>query len=150
MRAFRLFILAWALAGLTWAAQAPLAAAEALPVSELDQALQDQGWPPEATSRLLALAYDADGNLQTQCQCGGAPDGPCVHALAALFAYSQRGGGTADLRGALEGAIEERILRGRTEVQVEPISGGDRGSDRGRRGHAESAFLGTCRVRNCA
>jgi superfamily II DNA or RNA helicase len=89
----------------------------------------------------LALAYDADGNLQTQCQCGGAPDGPCVHALAALFAYSQRGG-TADLRGALEGAIEERILRGRTEVQVEPISGEDRGSDRG------GQWLGTWRARS--
>lgn len=59
MRAFRLYILAWPLAGLIWAAQTPLAAAQALPVSELGQALQDQGWPPEATSRLLALAYDA-------------------------------------------------------------------------------------------
>jgi superfamily II DNA or RNA helicase len=86
----------------------------------------------------LALAYDADGNLQTQCQCGGAIDRPCVHALASLFAYSQRAGTTEDLRGALEGAIEERILRGRTEVRVEPLSGGDRGGQ----------WLGTWRARS--
>ncbi len=86
----------------------------------------------------LALAYDADGNLQTQCQCDGGPDGPCVHALAALFAYSQRSGASSELQGALEGAIEERVLRGRTEVQVEPLSGGDR----------NGPWLGTWRARS--
>jgi superfamily II DNA or RNA helicase len=88
----------------------------------------------------LALAYDADGNLQTQCQCqcDGEPDWPCVHALAALFAYSQRSGASSELQGALEGAIEERVLRGRTEVQVEPLSGRDRGGP----------WLGTWRARS--
>ena len=86
----------------------------------------------------LALTYDADGNLQTQCQCGQTLDGACVHALAALFAHGQSGGTTSDLRGALEGAIEERTLRGRTEVVVEPLSGQGR----------DGPWLGTWRARS--
>lgn len=73
----------------------------------------------------LSLAYDADGNLHAECQCNGDPEGLCVHALAALFAHGQASGLSGDLTGAVEGAIGERVLRGRTEVHVEPVSGGD-------------------------
>jgi len=73
----------------------------------------------------LTLGYDIDGNLRCECQCEADPDGLCVHGLAALFAHSQASGSAGALTGAVAGAIEERALRGRTEVQVEPVSGGD-------------------------
>ena len=77
----------------------------------------------------LSLTRDVDGNLIGECECVGEPDDApgalCVHALAALFAHGQTGGPGGDLTGAAEGAIEERALRGRAEVRVEPVSGGD-------------------------
>jgi superfamily II DNA or RNA helicase len=71
----------------------------------------------------LELSYDADGNLVCLCDCGTPSDRPCVHALAALFARSARGTAEGELLGAVEGAIDERIKRGRTEVRVEHVSG---------------------------
>ena len=122
--------------------QAALALCREQRVTDLDTD-GDQLWArvedAESQEQLdLALTYDADGNLQTQCQCDETMDGPCVHALAALFAYGQSSGTTSDLRGALEGAIEERSLRGRTEVLVEPLSGQDR----------DGPWLGTWRARS--
>ena len=73
----------------------------------------------------LTMTYDGDGNLRAECQCDADPGEPCIHALAALFAHAQTSGIASDLTGAAEGAIEERELRGRTEVRVEPLSGGD-------------------------
>jgi len=71
----------------------------------------------------LELAYDADGNLQATCQCQAEPGGPCVHALAALFAYGARSGTAGALAGAVDSAIDERAKRGRAEVKVEHLSG---------------------------
>jgi superfamily II DNA or RNA helicase len=71
----------------------------------------------------LSLSYDGDGNLLWSCTCLKDEDRSdvCVHAIAALFAYA--GGTSAELTGALESAIEERAVRGRAEVRVEPLSG---------------------------
>ncbi len=75
----------------------------------------------------LELTFDGAGNLVTHCACPAEPGPPCVHALAALFAYvnwgADRGTGAQALQGAAEGAIYERVKRGRTEVAVQPLSG---------------------------
>ncbi len=71
----------------------------------------------------VELAYTADGNLQTSCACGADRDQPCLHALAALFAYATRDGSPGEIAGAVEGAIDERAKRGRAEVKVEQLSG---------------------------
>jgi len=71
----------------------------------------------------LELTFDDDGQLATHCACPAEPGPPCVHALAALFAWAARGTGARELLGAAEGAINERVKRGRTEVAVEPVSG---------------------------
>jgi superfamily II DNA or RNA helicase len=75
----------------------------------------------------LELSLDEDGRLTTHCACPAVPGPPCVHALAALFAYvnggAERAAGTQALQGAAEGAIDERIKRGRTEVMVQHLSG---------------------------
>ncbi len=68
------------------------------------------------------LYYDADGNLWSTCDCDGT-GGICVHALAALLAFGTADEEDAQLSGAWETAIEERVKRGRAEVRVEPLSG---------------------------
>ncbi len=70
----------------------------------------------------LRLGYDADGNLWSSCDCGESP-GICLHGLAALLAYGTAGDADSRFEDALAAAIEERTKRGRTEVQVEPLSG---------------------------
>jgi superfamily II DNA or RNA helicase len=74
----------------------------------------------------LELAFDEAGHLVAHCACPAEPGPPCVHALAALLAYAnwgaERQAGSQALKGAAEGAIDERAKRGRTEVQVEPLS----------------------------
>ncbi|MGB0714155.1 MAG: SNF2-related protein, partial [Gammaproteobacteria bacterium] len=65
--------------------------------------------------------FNAGGELITECACGTSPDTPCRHAAAALYAYASSEGD--ELLGAADGAIEERIQRGRTEVMVTPLDG---------------------------
>jgi superfamily II DNA or RNA helicase len=83
----------------------------------------------EETEEVVALeiSHDGDGRLTSTCGCGAEAGTPCVHALAALFACAAQGGagGAAggELLGAVEGAIDERVKRGRAEVQVQQISG---------------------------
>ena len=69
----------------------------------------------------LGIRYDADGNLAADCECD-APEPLCVHALAALLAFSTAEAPNAALGDALEAAIEERVKRGRAEVRVEPLA----------------------------
>jgi hypothetical protein len=59
MRACKLCIVAWALVVMAGTGFPAASQAAALPVLDLVQGLQDQGWSPEATGRLVALAYDA-------------------------------------------------------------------------------------------
>jgi superfamily II DNA or RNA helicase len=70
----------------------------------------------------VILGYDADGNLRSGCDCGDTHD-ICVHGLAALLAFGTADSEDAQLSGALEAAIDERVKRGRAEVRVEPLSG---------------------------
>ena len=70
----------------------------------------------------LELSYDGDGNLISVCGCGNPEPTPCVHALAALFARSAGDTARGELMGAVDGAIAERVKRGRTEVRAEPLS----------------------------
>ena len=83
----------------------------------------------EETEEVVALeiAYNADGRLVSTCGCGAEPGcepgAPCVHAVAALFACSARAVDGGELRGAVAGAIDERVKRGRAEVQVKHLSG---------------------------
>lgn len=77
----------------------------------------------------LEVMLRADGAVGTLCACQKAgPDDsefgpPCVHAIAALFAYTQgqgeAGGTIAD---AAQEARAERIAKARSEVRVEPLS----------------------------
>ncbi len=71
----------------------------------------------------LELSFDGEGHLVTLCDCGIPPETACVHALAALFARSSRTTAEGELLGAVEGAIDERVQRGRTEVRVEHLAG---------------------------
>ncbi|WP_295385432.1 DEAD/DEAH box helicase [uncultured Thiodictyon sp.] len=79
----------------------------------------------EATEEQVSLELTCDdaGNLATHCACPAESGSPCVHALAALFAWADRGAGARELLGAAAGAIDERVKRGRTEVQVQHLSG---------------------------
>ena len=71
----------------------------------------------------LHLRFDGDGLLVSECACPAPGNGPCIHALAALFAWADHGTGEPALVGAADGAIDERVKRGRTEVQVTHLSG---------------------------
>jgi superfamily II DNA or RNA helicase len=81
--------------------------------------------PDADLPRLTELAYDAAGNLQVRCGCEEASAGfACGHAVAALLAYASRQHlDAAGLLSAADGAIEERVQRGRTEVKVQHLGG---------------------------
>jgi superfamily II DNA or RNA helicase len=70
----------------------------------------------------LELGYD-DGSLYSSCGCGTDSETPCVHAVAALFAFAARSELSGAIAGAAESAIDERTKRGRAEVQVEHLAG---------------------------
>nr|WP_296752134.1 DEAD/DEAH box helicase [Thioalkalivibrio sp.] len=76
----------------------------------------------------LEIVVRADGSLGSLCGCQGAgPDdaefaAPCVHAIAALFAYTQGQGEAGELADAAEEARAERIAKARSEVRVQPLS----------------------------
>jgi superfamily II DNA or RNA helicase len=67
------------------------------------------------------ISYDGDGNLSAVCDCGDEEHPVCRHAVAVLAAYASQAGSDDELHGALDTAIEERVKRGRTEVQVEKL-----------------------------
>ena len=70
------------------------------------------------------LSYDADGALRVSCDCAAARGEACKHAVAVLYSYADKvSGGAADLIGAMDTAIEDRVQRGRTEVKVEHLGG---------------------------
>jgi superfamily II DNA or RNA helicase len=71
----------------------------------------------------LELAFDAEGKLGASCGCGADGEGPCAHAVAALFAFGARNESPGRIAGAITSAIEERAKRGRAEVKVDHLSG---------------------------
>ncbi|MBU0653765.1 MAG: DEAD/DEAH box helicase [Gammaproteobacteria bacterium] len=64
--------------------------------------------------------FDADGEMHIRCDCGGNQHQVCAHVVAALYAHANHTSEQA-LLGATETAIEWRVKRGRTEVEVEPL-----------------------------
>ncbi|HPE61011.1 MAG TPA: DEAD/DEAH box helicase [Thiolinea sp.] len=67
------------------------------------------------------LHHDDAGVLRITCDCGATEAQACYHVIAALFAHAARQGEEA-LSGATETALENRIKRGRTEVEAEPLT----------------------------
>ncbi|AGA33388.1 SNF2-related protein [Thioalkalivibrio nitratireducens DSM 14787] len=76
----------------------------------------------------LEIVVRDDGSLGSLCGCQGAgPDdtgfgAPCVHAIAALFAYTQGQGEAGKLADAAQEARAERIAKARSEVRVQPLT----------------------------
>ncbi len=76
----------------------------------------------------LEVVIRADGAVGTLCACQKAgPDDtefgpPCVHAIAALFAYTQGQGEAGQIADAAQQARAERIAKARSEVRVTPLS----------------------------
>ncbi|MBK1732880.1 DEAD/DEAH box helicase [Thiococcus pfennigii] len=76
----------------------------------------------------VEIVVGADGALLAGCDCqAGDPEveadrGFCVHALAALFAYSKGQGEERLIADAAQAALEERLAKARAEVQVRPLS----------------------------
>ncbi len=70
------------------------------------------------------LTYADDGSLYASCDCGFEDETICKHAVAVLFSYAARRAGSGEsLASAMDNAIEERTLRGRTEVKVTHVNG---------------------------
>lgn len=57
------------------------------------------------------------------CTCAGSEDAVCRHQVAALFAYADQKEVSGQLFSAAESAIKDRVKRGRSEVEVEQLSG---------------------------
>ncbi len=68
------------------------------------------------------LDYDGDGNLDISCDCSK-ESSFCRHAIALLYAYANDKEGNDELCGAVDNAIEERVKRGRAEVEVKKQGG---------------------------
>jgi len=74
-------------------------------------------------SVLAEISYDDSGNLFVSCDCADAEQAVCRHAVAVLYAYAAEATADDELHGALDTAIDERVQRGRTEVQVKQLDG---------------------------
>lgn len=64
-----------------------------------------------------------DGTLALECDCLDSREAVCRHQVAVFYAYADRKEGAGQLLSAAETAIRDRIKRGRSEVQVEHLSG---------------------------
>lgn len=71
----------------------------------------------------VAIDIDSHGSLQFSCGCGDGRDGVCCHQVAVLCAYADQCGEAGQLLSAADSAIKDRVKRGRSEVQVESLSG---------------------------
>ncbi len=78
----------------------------------------DPELPNEVTIRF------GDSGLSFTCDCeDGASDSVCRHTVAVLCKYADQRGETDQLLTASDSAIKDRIKRGRSEVEAEPLSG---------------------------
>lgn len=73
----------------------------------------------------VELSHDHDGELSVSCDCPFDWEPICKHAVAVLLSYAARinEDSDAELDGAAALAVQERALRGRTEVAVEHVAG---------------------------
>ncbi|MGB1009516.1 MAG: SNF2-related protein [Thiolinea sp.] len=69
------------------------------------------------------MYYDGDGVMKVRCDCGANEDNVCPHMIATLYTHAARTGEQA-LMSATENALAWREKRGRTEVEVEPVTDG--------------------------
>ena len=85
-------------------------------IAQVEDVNEEQYW--------LELVADPEGGLQVTCDCQQ-QTGVCVHAIAALYAYADQYAplDSTGLDSALDEAIQERVKKGRNEVQVKLISG---------------------------
>ncbi len=77
----------------------------------------------DETSFHVSLSYDDENRLRAVCQCNDSGS-VCEHAIALLYQYSSEYmEANQDISNAYEEAIEERVAKGRTEVNVVRKSG---------------------------
>lgn len=77
----------------------------------------------DETSYYVTLELDENEGLTADCQCND-NESVCKHAIALLYQYaSERAEAGMEINNALEEAIEERVNKGRTEVNVAQKSG---------------------------
>jgi hypothetical protein len=72
----------------------------------------------------VTCELDADAELLATCSCPFNAEPACKHIVAVLVAYD-RAQPVDGLASAEDEAVERRIQRGRTEVKVKPLPGGD-------------------------
>ncbi len=72
----------------------------------------------------VELESDGAGGISVSCGCAESPEPICKHAIALLYYYAaQLPNADLEIDNALGEAIEERVKRGRTEVNVAHASG---------------------------
>lgn len=72
----------------------------------------------------VEIRQSEGGGLGFDCQCGAITEtSVCRHVVATLFAYADGRENSDKLLGATDSAIQERIKRGRAEVEVKSLSG---------------------------
>ncbi|MCP4755653.1 MAG: DEAD/DEAH box helicase [Proteobacteria bacterium] len=73
---------------------------------------------------LVELESAGVDGIHATCQCANSPEPVCKHAIALLYYYvAQLPNTDLEIDNALGEAIEERVKRGRTEVNVTQVSG---------------------------
>ncbi len=86
-----------------------------------DDELQAVVEDPDSNDNLNCEIHPASDGYHIRCDCGTEGSQACAHMIAALYAHAARDA-DAPLLSAAEHAIDLRIKRGRTEVDVEPIN----------------------------
>lgn len=71
----------------------------------------------------VSVSFDDENTLHADCMCNS-EEPVCKHTIALLYQYaSEFGDMSLEISNALDEAIEERISKGRTEVNVKQLSG---------------------------
>jgi SNF2 domain-containing protein/helicase-like protein/SWIM zinc finger len=72
----------------------------------------------------VTLSRTAEDQLEMQCDCDNIHEPVCKHTIAVLYAYADEFAATdMQLGSAVDEAIQERIKKGRNEVQIKQLSG---------------------------
>ncbi|HZD05590.1 MAG TPA: hypothetical protein VE173_11740, partial [Longimicrobiales bacterium] len=72
----------------------------------------------------VELSLDEDGELVVECDCPFDWEPACKHAVATLLSYGARQEVTeVQEEGAASAAVEARVRRGRSEVEVKHVAG---------------------------
>ena len=72
----------------------------------------------------VTLLRNADDQLEMQCDCNYVDEQVCKHMISVLYAYADEFGEIdTKLGSAVDEAIQERVKKGRNEVQIKQLSG---------------------------